>query len=127
MIYFMAESKVSFATSLMRGLKSKCPSCGKGPLFEKFLKVAHSCSNCYLELFHHKADDMPAYIVILLVGHIVVPLFIWVMMRYELPDWAHLLIWIPATVFLSIILIQPVKGAIVAFQWHQGMHGFSNK
>jgi uncharacterized protein (DUF983 family) len=112
---------------IFRGFKGICPKCGQGRIFESFLKVAHHCNHCNQELFHHKADDMPAYIVITIVGHIIVPLFIWVMVSYNIPDWVHFSIWIPATLILSVLLLQPVKGAIVAFQWLYKMHGFARK
>jgi uncharacterized protein (DUF983 family) len=41
------------------------------------------------------------------------------------PDYAiHLLLWIPLIIGLSLALLQPVKGAIVATQWALRMHGF---
>jgi uncharacterized protein (DUF983 family) len=35
-----------------------------------------------------------------------------------------LALWLPPTLILTLGLLQPVKGAIVALQWHMGMHGF---
>jgi uncharacterized protein (DUF983 family) len=36
----------------------------------------------------------------------------------------HAALWGPLTVGLSLALLQPIKGAIVAWQWAQYMHGF---
>jgi uncharacterized protein (DUF983 family) len=35
-----------------------------------------------------------------------------------------LALWLPPTLILTLGLLQPVKGAIVALQWQMGMHGF---
>ena len=60
--------------SMRRGFFGRCPNCGKGKIFRAFLKVADRCPACDEALHHHRADDAPAYFVILIVGHVVVPL-----------------------------------------------------
>ena len=62
--------------------------------------------------------------VIVIVGHIVVPLVLLVETHFAPPTWIHLAMWLPLTIGLSVALIQPVKGTIVALQWAFGMHGF---
>jgi uncharacterized protein (DUF983 family) len=86
--------------------------------------VVDRCPVCGTELFHHRADDAPPYFVILIVGHIVVPLALVVETEFSPPYWAHAVIWGPLTIGLSLALLQPVKGAIVAWQWAHYMHGF---
>ena len=110
--------------AMKRGFLGRCPNCGKGHMFRAFLKVADQCPVCAEPLHHHRADDFPAYIVIVLVGHIVVPLVLAVETAWAWPTWLHMLVW-PATIaILALALLQPVKGAIVALQWALGMHGF---
>lgn len=113
--------------SLRHGLSGRCPACGRGRLFRAFLKVADACDRCGEEFHHHRADDAPAYFVILIVGHVVVPLALAVELAFAPPYWAHFLAWLPLTVILSLGLLQPVKGAIVAWQWAQRMHGFDDE
>ena len=60
-------------TALRRGFLGRCPNCNRGKMFRAFLKVADHCAACGEVLHHHRADDAPAYFVILIVGHIVVP------------------------------------------------------
>lgn len=115
---------VPLKTALWRGLRGKCPNCGEGHMFRSFLKVADRCDRCDEELFHHRADDFPAYLVIVIVGHIVVPLVLHVETYYAPPYWVHAVLWIPLTLGLALVLLQPVKGMIVALQWQVGMHGF---
>ena len=111
-------------TTLWRGLTGHCPNCGTGRMFRAFLKVKDKCDVCGEELHHQRADDFPAYLVIVIVGHLVVPLVLHIEMVYEPAYWVHAVLWLPLTLFLTLLLIQPVKGAVVALQWHAGMHGF---
>ena len=93
-------------------------------MFRAFLKVSDRCEVCGEELHHHRADDFPAYVVIFMVGHALVPAVLYVETHFEPSYWTHLALWLPTTLALAIGLLQPVKGAIVALQWSMGMHGF---
>ena len=110
--------------AMRRGFFGRCPNCGEGKMFRAFLKVADNCPACGEPLHHHRADDFPAYIVIVLVGHIVVPLVLMVETEWAPPTWVHMLVWPPLVAALTLGLLQPVKGAIVALQWAYRMHGF---
>ncbi len=114
------------AQALLRGLRCRCPNCGEGRMFRAFLKVADRCTVCGEELHHHRADDAPAYFVILITGHIVVPLALLVETSFSPPDWVHWILWLPLTLGLALGLLQPVKGAIVGWQWAHRMHGFDS-
>lgn len=115
---------ISYVLALARGARGRCPHCGKGKLFSKFLKVVASCDACGEEYVHHRADDMPAYLVILILGHLIVPMVVSVEMAYQPPYWLQLAIWLPLTLVLGVGLLQPVKGMVVALQWRMGLHGF---
>ena len=120
----MTTGSVSLAKAMWRGFCGKCPHCGEGHVFKRFLKVADSCDVCGEELFHHRADDFPAYLVIVVVGHLVVPAILAIETAYAPPVWLQLAVWLPVTLFASLALLQPTKGAIVGLQWQVGMHGF---
>ena len=111
-------------TSMKRGFRCRCPRCGEGKLFRAFLKVDNNCSVCGLDYTPHRADDLPAYLVIVIVGHIVVPVVLWVETNYSPAVWLQLAIYLPLTLFASLFLLQPVKGAVVGVQWALRMHGF---
>ena len=83
--------------SMLRGAKLKCPACGVGALYRRFLKVSDTCPNCGEELHHHRADDAPPYFTIVIVGHIVVGLVLFVEMTYRPPLWVHAALWLPIT------------------------------
>jgi uncharacterized protein (DUF983 family) len=115
---------ISLSKATWRGFLGKCPNCGEGHLFGRFLKVADHCEVCGEEFFHHRADDFPAYLVIVIVGHLVVPIVLAVEVAYAPPYWLHFVIWTPLIIAMSLGLLQPVKGAVVGVQWQVGMHGF---
>jgi uncharacterized protein (DUF983 family) len=114
-------------TAMKRGFRSRCPRCGEGKLFRAFLKVDDHCSVCGLDFTPHRADDLPAYLVIVIVGHIVVPLALMIETNYSPPVALQLAIYLPVTFVASLALLQPVKGAVVGVQWALRMHGFDEK
>ncbi len=114
----------SLATSLARGIRGKCPACNEGSIFRAHLKVADRCHHCAEDFHHHRADDFPAYIVILILGHILVPLVMFTEKHFEPPYIFHVLTWPVVAVAIAWFMLQPVKGAVVALQWHMGLHGF---
>ena len=110
--------------SMLRGAAHKCPACGVGAMFRRYLKVADACPHCGEELHHHRADDAPAYFTIVIVGHIVVGLVLAVEIAYRPALWVHAALWLPLTVILTLVLLPSVKGALVGLQWALRMHGF---
>ncbi len=110
--------------AMARGIRCRCPKCGEGKLFRAFLKTADSCSACGQDFTHHRADDLPAYLVIVVVGHIVVPAALWIETNYSPSVALQLSIYLPFTLAASLLLLQPVKGAVVGLQWAFRMHGF---
>jgi uncharacterized protein (DUF983 family) len=112
--------------AIMNGLRCRCPNCGEGKLFDRYLHVADICPNCGEELFHHRADDGPAYLVILLVAHIIgfAIHFMWVAWRPE--PWVMATVLSLGAVGLSLALLPPMKGLVVGVQWSRRMHGFGH-
>lgn len=112
------------AAAILRGAVGRCPNCGKGKLFKSFLKVAETCNHCGEELNHHRADDLPAYLIIVILGHVLIPGVVWVEVEYSPSYWVHAALWLPLTLILAIGLLQPIKGAVVATEWFLGLQGF---
>jgi uncharacterized protein (DUF983 family) len=100
-------------TAMKRGFRCRCPRCGEGKLFRAFLKVDNNCSVCNLDFTPHRADDLPAYLVIVIVGHLLVPVILWIETDYSPPVWLQLSIYLPFTV--------------VGMQWALRMHGFDEQ
>ncbi len=117
----------SLPRAMGRGLMCRCPNCGEGRLFGRFLKVADRCAACGEDYHHHRADDLPAYLVVFIVGHLVVGAFMGVETWGNLALWQHLAIWAPLTAVACVAMLQPVKGAVVGLQWALRMHGFGGE
>ncbi|MEJ2377443.1 MAG: DUF983 domain-containing protein [Pseudolabrys sp.] len=109
---------------LWKGFRGHCPACGRGRMFRAFLKVADTCPHCGEELHHHRADDFPAYLVIVITGHILVPIVLAVETAFAPPMALSIPLWLTISAAMSTSLLQPVKGTVVALQWHLSMHGF---
>lgn len=107
-----------------RGFRCRCPNCGKGALFNGYLKSVPACSVCGEDLSHHRADDAPPYFTIVVVGHVIVPIMATAMLATELPVVTHLAIWLPLTLLMTLALLRPIKGALIGLQWALYMHGF---
>lgn len=110
--------------AMRKGVRHKCPSCGEGHIYSSYAKVKDECDACGEVLKHHRADDLPAYLTILIIGHLVVFNALSVEQAYQPALWVHVALWGPLTVIGSLLLIPRFKGAIVGLQWAKRMHGF---
>jgi uncharacterized protein (DUF983 family) len=100
-------------TAMARGFGGHCPACGTTHLFNGFLKVVPVCQNCGAPLGLARADDAPPYFVILVTGHIVIPLLLLAEKFANPPDWELAVTFLPLTLALALALLRPIKGAIV--------------
>ncbi len=114
----------SMPQAIWRGMLCRCPNCGKGKLFRAYLKVNDACPNCGEELHHHRADDFPPYIAILIVGHVLVGVMLHMEMTHAASPMVYLLTLLPLAVILPVLMLPSIKGAVVGLQWAAGMHGF---
>jgi uncharacterized protein (DUF983 family) len=110
--------------AMLRGFRQTCPNCGRGHLFDGYLKVNQTCAVCGQELFHHRADDGPAYLTILIVGHIMAPLIHVVFTQFRPDPWVMATGFTIFVVALSLYLLPRLKGVVVAIQWAKRMGGF---
>lgn len=118
------EEEREIRPALLRGWRQRCPNCGQGPLMKSYLQVRESCAVCDQELHHHRADDGPAYLTILIVGHLMAPMIIWVFAEFRPDPLVLATSFTVGCVALSLYLLPRLKGAIVGFQWAKRMHGF---
>lgn len=111
----------------LKGLKRKCPKCGKGNLFDGYLTVRDGCSECGQDFTHQRADDGPAYLTILIVGHIMAPVLHITFVHWRPEPWVLATVLCSLTVVLCLVLLPRIKGMIVGFQWAKRMHGFGHE
>lgn len=124
--YVMSEEKARpLRPALINGWRRRCPNCGSGPLLRGYLKVRDTCPVCNEDLHHHRADDGPAYLTILIVGHVMAPIFLWSFTSWRPEPLVMITLFSVGTVALSLYLLPRLKGMIVGFQWSRRMHGFS--
>ncbi len=99
------------------GMRGRCPRCGEGPLFDGFLTLKPHCPACGLDFSFADSGDGPAVFIMMIVGFIVVGLALVVEFTFHPPLWVHALLWIPLVLVLSIGLLRPLKGLLIAQQY----------
>ena len=107
--------------ALGRGVRGLCPACGKTHAFSGYLTVVPECTNCHAPLGRFRADDAPPYFTILVTGHILVPLMLWVEVAYQPPIWLDAVVWLPTAALLCLGLLRPIKGAVLGWMMRLGI------
>lgn len=121
------EAQRPLGRSIMRGMLNTCPSCGSGKLFKAYLKPVDHCAACGEEIFHHRADDLPPYLAILVLGHVLLGGFMMTDLIFPASSWIHLAIWAPLGIISTLLTLQPIKGGVIGLQWALRMHGFGGE
>ena len=99
------------------GMRGLCPRCGQGKLFKGFLEVQPRCQVCGLDFAFADSGDGPAVFIMMIVGLIVVGLALFVEFTFSPPYWVHAVLWIPLVLGLSLGLLRPLKGWLIAQQY----------
>ena len=102
--------------AIRAGLLCRCPNCGKGRLFSGFLKVVDTCAVCGFDFTRLNTGDGAAIFVMQIAGGIVVFSALFVEIAWSPPMWVHLVIFLPLVLILSLGLMRPGKGAMIALQ-----------
>ena len=117
---------VSWLSAMARGFRLKCPRCGKGHLMDGYLKNVEECDHCGLNISGHQADDAPPYFTIMVVGHIVIPLALAHKQLFDPPIWVQFAVWTPILLLATALFLPRAKGALIALQWVNRLHGFAD-
>jgi uncharacterized protein (DUF983 family) len=120
----LVEDDRPLGPAMLRGWRRKCPNCGTGPLLRGYLKVRDACPVCGEDLHHQQADDGPAYLTILIVGHLMAPAILFAFVQYRPDPLVLATVFSVATVAMSLFLLPRLKGVLVGIQWARRMHGF---
>ncbi len=99
------------------GLLCRCPNCGKGRLFQGFLKVRPVCETCSFDLAKIETGDGPATFIMQIAGALVGFSALYVEIAFSPPMWLHLIIWLPLVAALSLGLMRPGKGLMTGLQY----------
>lgn len=115
----MAERNVWLG--IKRGLRFRCPECGEGKLYRKYLKVQSPCETCGHDNVQYPADDAPPYLTIFLVGHLVIAPMLFFNFIWRANLWLVLLTTLPFLLVLTLVALPMVKGAAIGLMWGMGM------
>jgi uncharacterized protein (DUF983 family) len=117
----MAEILHPLVPSVFRGLKGRCPACGEGQLFWRYLKVSGRCPKCDHDLARYPADDGPAYLTILLIGHLIIaPLLVFPIV-WKAPAYYSLPIILGALAVVTLLALSRVKGGWIGLMYALGV------
>ena len=106
---------------LLSGLLKKCPHCGKGNLYSKYLKFYSHCSICGEEFHSYRTDDFGPWLSIIISGHIIVPLVLSMEQNFKIDLWIQALIWIPITTVVVLFLLPISKSICLSILWRLKM------
>lgn len=99
------------------GIRGRCPRCGVGRLFTRYLKITERCDVCGLGFAGHDVGDGPVVPAILVIGGLVVGLAWMVEVNFQPSLWVHAVLWGPLTLALSLGMLPILKGISVAMQY----------
>ena len=112
-----SRDNYSVFNSIIRGVKRTCPHCGDGKLFSGYLKITNY-RVCKAPTGDIRADDLPPYLTILLVGHIIVPMLVFFEAVYHPPLWIQMAVWPSMALLLMLFVLPFIKGCIAGLIWH---------
>ena len=102
---------------IKRGFRGRCPICGKSPLFLSYIKLRKKCKNCDTDFSCYRTDDGQAYCTIFVVGHIIIPLIVYLESSSSPPSFEfQIIFWPLLTIIFSSWLLPKMKGAFLGFQ-----------
>ena len=111
-----AAGKRSVLLGMKRGMALRCPNCGEGRLYRKYLKV-QACEACGHDNARYPADDAPPYFTILIVGHLIVAPLLFFPWIWQANIWLVLATVMPALLLATLAFLPVVKGAVVGVHW----------
>ena len=102
------------------GLLCRCPNCGQSRLFEGFLKVVERCAACGFDFTRLNTGDGAAIFIMQIAGGIVVFGALFAMIAWKPPIWLVAGLALPPVLGLSLGLMRPGKGLMIALQMRDG-------
>jgi len=110
-----------------RALAGLCPNCGNARFFQRYLRQVENCGSCAEDFGHIRADDGPAWLTILIVGHILGPILLSVVPNSTWPDWVSMIVWPSVALLLALLILPRAKALFIAVIWRAGCSGSEKK
>jgi uncharacterized protein (DUF983 family) len=86
-------------------------------LFQGLLTLRPACPVCGLGFGQSDTGDAGAVGVIMVLGAIIIIMAFWAEFRFSPPLWVHAILWPAVTLPLAVLIMRPVKAALVAAQF----------
>ena len=99
------------------GWKGLCPRCGKGHMFQSWLKVTDKCERCGLDYRFASPDDGPAFFSLCFVAPPLLAVLVWLQVSLGVSALTFFLIGIPLLGIGCLLPLRPIKGWLVASQF----------
>ena len=104
-------------SAVWRGVRFRCPNCGRGRLFRSYLKPVDACPECAEMLSHIRADDGPAWLTVLVTGHVTVGAALTTEMIHPLPVATSIVVFCSLTLAMALTLLPRAKGIFIGAIW----------
>ena len=108
---------------VLRGALGRCPKCGQGRLLRRYLKPVEQCSHCGERYGHIRADDGPAWLTIVIVGHILGVILLTMVPGSDWPDWVSMLVWPLLALVIAAFVLPRAKGLFIGLIWRTNCLG----
>ncbi len=116
------ERSINVRSAMLRGLRGRCPHCGTGRLFYRYLKVSPVCEACGIDLDRYPSDDGPAYFTILLVGHLIIIPILLLPIVWQAPPAIIVPMVVVPLIALTLIILPRTKGAVIGLLYALKVH-----
>ena len=113
--------KSKIAVGVGRGIRLRCPQCGEGYLFSRYITVRERCEVCGEDNTIYPSDDAPPYLTLLMVGHFIIPFMFWMDKAWNPAMWVMFAIWLPLIAVTTMGMLPYMKGLVIGFAWANGV------
>ena len=111
----MSKVERNVARALQRGVRGRCPACGKGRLLHAYLRPVAQCSECAEDLTRYQTADFAPYLVTFIIGLIFTPTALALTAAgagdFMLP------VLLAGALVSALLLLPPMKGAALGLLW----------
>ena len=106
----MTEASPKLKTVLARGARRRCPRCGKGPIYKRWLTMHESCSACGIKYLENQGD-LWGVLLALDRALFILPVIVMIYFRLYNPGSIWFIVFI-ATVFFGFIFTTPHRNGM---------------
>jgi len=111
----------SWQRAVWNGLRCRCPNCGEGRLFARYLEPVEHCPVCGEEYAdRYQVGLLLPFLVITVIGHLMI-FAVLEMGHFRVAPLLLLAIVIPIVLILTLLLLPPVKGALTGILWYANL------